>query len=425
MSEKDPIKDSILTEYSSMREEILERIRGQGRVAAGTVALIGGFIGVLSTIKIKDESLIYTLVHSSSPEAASVFGFLCSGFVLGLELLLLFWFYQLFMMFRIQRYLKLLTSNFQQIFTFSQYKYLYGWDNYSSGGRDLDLTNDPFLARWSVRAISFVQPLGIYVVAFLGLLGIAYGAYKSSSYLYLMLIIFFLIWVSIPLIGFGIHKWAGGAYLPSSSVAKESIKDTDKNKFWSFQMIKKILILLLFAIVLILFACILIDKQNITKENLLPNIVSLIFEIAILTFLAKIFYDYKEYKNKKSIKESILSIFSLSMRRFYDNKSISYNLNSLKIEEDVKKFLDYFSNSNQNDYDEYIYFLENHVSFLTGFIPSIGTLSEEHAFIFYNIIAEMNATLKQYAEKKNTELLKQRMKIISDIIVTFGKLKIK
>lgn len=149
-----------------------------------------------------------------------------------------------------------------------------------------------------------------------------------------------------------------------------------------------------------------------TSDNLLPNIVSLIIEIALITFLGKIFIDYREYKQKKSFLEITNSLFLLSLKRFYDNKTKTFTLDNCDIKAEVIKFKEYFSKATDRDYEEYIKYLECYLPAFIGSMTIVNSISDFHSFIFHNIIGDMNLLINEKDKPK------KRLNEIMDIIVT-------
>jgi|SRR3972149_8948530 len=184
-TEEDVIKTAMLTEYTEMRAEILARIRGQGQSAAGAVALISGFIGVLSTIKLKgDVSIIYTLTKGDA-EAIIVFALLCSGLVIGITILTLYWAYQVFMIFRIHSFLIELSAKYRDLIGEKE-NFILEWDRYSHGGNDLNLKNQNWIMRNSLQLIQKVQPLVFLITGILGLAGIYWGVLIDGGVFYVI-----------------------------------------------------------------------------------------------------------------------------------------------------------------------------------------------------------------------------------------------
>ena len=179
---KAALKDGILAEYGAMRIEIRERIAGQGRVAAGSVALIGGFIGILATVKIEGgASLIAAVLAADTGESLHVFGVLCAGFVLGMELLLSFWAYQLFLMFRICGYLKKLESQLKAQFQIPDSLLLLSWESYAASMADISVPNNQMLVRRSLQAVSYIQPLSFFALSGLGLIMLGLHKWVSGT----------------------------------------------------------------------------------------------------------------------------------------------------------------------------------------------------------------------------------------------------
>lgn len=219
-SAKTAIKEAVFAEYAAMRMEIRDRVVGQGRVAAGGVALVGGFIGVLAAVRVEaNASLVATLLAHDKPASLHVFAFLCAGFVLGIELLLGFWTYQLFAMFRICGYVKQLETHLKNTFSIPAESFVLSWDRYSAGMADVHVPNEPWLVRRSLQVVSYVQPLSFFVLGGLGLLGVAAGAWANKGALIAVFAALLVGLICIGLVMLGLHKWAGGAgYRPHAGM---------------------------------------------------------------------------------------------------------------------------------------------------------------------------------------------------------------
>src|SRR5262245_42408635 len=99
------VKDTILAEFAAARAELNQRIQSQGNILGWTIGLMGSFIGALVSLKPKgDSTLIFELLNSPSPNVEGLFSILCTGFVLGNELLITFWLYQLYLMTHLDSY---------------------------------------------------------------------------------------------------------------------------------------------------------------------------------------------------------------------------------------------------------------------------------------------------------------------------------
>ena len=217
---KTALKDGILAEYGAMRTEVRDRVAGQGRVAAGAVALVGGFIGVVATVKVDaDASLVAKLLEGDNAASLRVFSVLCAGFVLGIELLLSFWAYQLFAMFRMCVYVKRLEAQFKTSFDIPMNSLVLSWDRCTAGMVDVQVPKEQRLVRRSLQLVSYAQPLSFFVLAGLGLLGLAAGAWETKGALIAIFVALAVGLICIGLVMLGLHKWAGGTgYTPHAGM---------------------------------------------------------------------------------------------------------------------------------------------------------------------------------------------------------------
>jgi hypothetical protein len=188
------------------------------------------------------------------------------------------------------------------------------------------------------------------------------------------------------------------------------------------KLIVNISIYLLISLFLITIAIAIYYSESISWDNLTPNIVSTIIDTAIITIFGKIIYSIIDYKKRKRIKDSICALLSLSMKRFYDNSSKSYNLDSIDLYIEANKFINHITIATQKDYDTYHEFIENHVNAFSGMLSSAILINSNHSFLLSSIIGEMTALLK--ADKNNIKNFNIRINVISESIKEFNKITI-
>ena len=176
---------------------------------------MGGFLGQAHCLTSRDRKS----VPRGNTEALHVFSVLCAGFVLGIELLLTFWAYQVFAVFRICGYVRRLEKQFKTSFGIHADSLVLSWDRCTAGMVDIQVPNGQRLVRRSLQAVSYAQPVSFFVLGGLGLLGLAAGAWETKGALIAVFVALALGLICIGLVMHGLHKWASGeGYTPHAGM---------------------------------------------------------------------------------------------------------------------------------------------------------------------------------------------------------------
>ncbi len=228
MDDKDDVAfKTALATFTALRSEILARISGQARAAAGAVALVTGFIGVLAAVRVEKESSLIVTLLAGNADSLEAFAVLCAGFVLGIELLLSFWAYQLFQIFRLSLLLMRLDDRLKERFSVVQEESLIGWEREGRGMKDVNIDPRQTAVALSVRIVSYAQPLIFFSLGTLGLIGMLLGASQWNGVLFVL--IFMALVVGLlgnGAIMFSLHKWMCGGYRPDWALGVKSAPDS-------------------------------------------------------------------------------------------------------------------------------------------------------------------------------------------------------
>jgi uncharacterized membrane protein YdbT with pleckstrin-like domain len=140
----DYIKEAYIAEYNSLRNEALQRVGQQGTVLAWLLGLTGGFLGVALTLEVPDVGKSILIAAWFYPTISSLFAasILCLSYVITVELLIAFWIYQLFHMFRVSRYINRLSERYKSILDIESNIRIFGWDSEETRGfADANISN--------------------------------------------------------------------------------------------------------------------------------------------------------------------------------------------------------------------------------------------------------------------------------------------
>lgn len=236
--QKSGAKDALIAEYAALRAEIVQRIRSQNVVLGWVVALVGATIGVLlkSYGGGADPPLLKLLTN---PDISSI-GFLAvlsAGFATGVEILMTYWVYQLFMAFRISNYLPRLQSRLEDLLDSPEALRLLSWDSDSRGLSDVMLKNGqqhPPLVRFSLKISAWTQPMSMFILAGISLVVMGFSLWSIFFKIPVfpfktkvsLCVVFFLLMISLIIIGLlfiGLHKWIlGWTGLPHAALHKKA-----------------------------------------------------------------------------------------------------------------------------------------------------------------------------------------------------------
>ncbi len=168
------VKETTLTTYSALQATVVQHLSAQGTVLGWLIGLTGAVVGVLTTVDIPglSQPLAVAAISGTDKNALVAVAILAATFALGVELLISYWIYQLFQIFRISRYLIKMESRLRAYLDIPPDTVLFGWNDESRGLVDAYLNPDEKLTRPVKAALmlsSVSQPVTLYLMAALGL----------------------------------------------------------------------------------------------------------------------------------------------------------------------------------------------------------------------------------------------------------------
>jgi hypothetical protein len=179
------MKDALLAEYSALRSEIEARMSAQGTTLGWILALVGGFVGALLTLQSASSgSLLASLIHKPAAPDVALFAVLAAGYTIGVDLLITYWLFQSFMVFRISRYIVQLGEQLHDLLDPASPLRLFAWEQPSRPPSDFIPTASPvgrFSMRLAFRLCTYMQPATILGLSLFG----AIATLASTLYLYL------------------------------------------------------------------------------------------------------------------------------------------------------------------------------------------------------------------------------------------------
>ena len=167
---------------------------------------------------------------------------IAATYVLAVELLISYWIYQLFHIFRIGRYVMKMENRLRDYLGCPEHVVLFGWGTHSKGLEDARTEPEETLSlpvKFALAIGSLLQPLSLYAMAALGLLGFVLAIVANVnlnakpplsvslglSVLWLVLLTGL---VTLVFVHLALHKWIiGESYLPFHGVFKKPKRDND------------------------------------------------------------------------------------------------------------------------------------------------------------------------------------------------------
>lgn len=167
---KEYIKDALIAEYTSLRQEAIQRVSTQSTVIGWLIGITGTFIGL--NIAITPSGMKYPIIvglfFNPSGEVVTLFAFLCAGFVISVLILLLFWIYQLYHMLLISHYIKNKEKDMKEFLNIILDKNIFGWES-----------NKPNDDKYPLKIAKYAQPSSLYIFSALGITGLVISSFIS------------------------------------------------------------------------------------------------------------------------------------------------------------------------------------------------------------------------------------------------------
>ncbi len=217
------IKDAILTEYTSLTEAAIRRVSAQSSVIGWLIGLTGTLIGLLIAFSPPGMNypILLSLIYKPSVEALIILAFLCAGYVIAVELLISYWIYQLFHMFRVAHYIIHLEERYKEYLKINSKIKLLNWESYTKGFEDVraSFSNYSLPVKLILEISKYLQPLSLYIMALLGIIGLITSIVMgitleiniSINMLIFLISISFLLVISLPflaIVHFSLYKWS-------------------------------------------------------------------------------------------------------------------------------------------------------------------------------------------------------------------------
>lgn len=194
------IKDAFLAEYTSLRQEAIQRVSTQSTVIGWLIGITGTFVGlnIVSTPLGMEYPLIQNLFINPCREVFTLFAFLCAGYSLSVVLLLLFWIYQLYHMLLISDYIKNKEKDMKEYLNITLDKNIFGWES-----------NVPKHDKCLLKIAKYAQPLSLYILSALGIigLGISLGKIFNIYVGIVAILLLFIVLVILGIVHFKLEKW--------------------------------------------------------------------------------------------------------------------------------------------------------------------------------------------------------------------------
>lgn len=168
------VKETTLAQFSALQAEIAQREGSQSTVLGWLIGLTGAVVGVLTTVEIPglSQPLAVAAILGNDKNAIVSVAVLAGAFTLGVELLISYWIYQLFQIFRVSRYLIKMESRLRKYLDLPPGTVLFGWSDESRGLEDAQLKPKEKLSRPVKVALalsSVSQPASLYLMSAFGL----------------------------------------------------------------------------------------------------------------------------------------------------------------------------------------------------------------------------------------------------------------
>ena len=128
------IKDIILAEYASLRNLSIQREGAQNTIIGWLMGLVGAFIGLnIANIPPSEMNnpLILSYLFCPDKEIIALFVFICTGFTLGIELLLSYWIYNRYCMLLINSYILLIEARLRKSLNIGDELDILSWERMS------------------------------------------------------------------------------------------------------------------------------------------------------------------------------------------------------------------------------------------------------------------------------------------------------
>jgi hypothetical protein len=204
-------------------------------------------------------------------------------------------------------------------------------------------------------------------------------------------------------------------------------------------LIKRAILYTLICIIVIFLILIIQDMTNTGFSQLLPNIITVIFQVIILGLFFDFIDRIKKYKIKISLYNSIKAILAEPLVRFNDPNNKSIDLNNNTLEDAISSIKKNIGNVGLDNYYELINILYSQRFAINGLLTIALQISEIHAWLanglistFTRLIDELekiykNNNLTHYTEIKNVILFEkgfnQVLKIYADNCMVFSNSK--
>lgn len=224
------IKAALLSEYESIRSEIVLRIQSQNGTLGWLVALSGSFIAALVAVRFGDSeaSILASLHKEISASLLMVLAVLFLSYAIGVELLLSFWIYQLFQIFHLHRMTHNIECRYKSYLEIDSGNYdLFQWDeeNFLHGTKGQNVFAIP--VSLIVRITQRLQPLTLYLLAVISIAGVVWIVIYDTNTKRLLpdsYVLFFSIATCILVLALpamyslqqGLHIWVESVKKPSA-----------------------------------------------------------------------------------------------------------------------------------------------------------------------------------------------------------------
>lgn len=168
------LREAILAEYTTLRSEIQIRIGTQKQIINWLLTLTLTTIGAFLTLKVSgDDTLLLKLIQQPlAVKAVVASGIICGVFTLGVEVLLSFWVYQLYMVHRMSDYIMCVGQVLGDMIGLSNRELIFGWERVGcvlDVGIFKELPRRNKSAQKIINAAGYIQPVFPYALVAVGL----------------------------------------------------------------------------------------------------------------------------------------------------------------------------------------------------------------------------------------------------------------
>jgi hypothetical protein len=179
---KDSVKEATIAKYSALYSNLLVNIKQQNSVLGWLVGLIGAVMGVLITVEVPDcHRTIIFAIGSGNKNAFFLLAVLSGAFFFAVELLIIYWIYQLYQISRVHCFINQMEERLIIYLGLPDCTVLFRRESESTLMEDARIYATTKMSRWIIVLYGYMQSAPLYFMALLGWFAFVFSIYNLTT----------------------------------------------------------------------------------------------------------------------------------------------------------------------------------------------------------------------------------------------------